>query len=106
MQAQFQFVAQGLLEIEVANEAELGDKTMLATITLAALSWVFFEKPLNQLKRFFPYRAKSTVGTTGLLEEQVGLSLIVLYYLDLTCADKLIPIWHRRYHRRFFSRLL
>jgi len=26
LQAQFQFVAQGLLEIEVANEAELGDK--------------------------------------------------------------------------------
>jgi peptidoglycan/LPS O-acetylase OafA/YrhL len=27
------------------------------TIVVAALSWQFFERPLNQLKRYFPYRA-------------------------------------------------
>lgn len=30
-----------------------------ASITVAALSWHFFEKPLNNLKRYFPYVRKS-----------------------------------------------
>jgi peptidoglycan/LPS O-acetylase OafA/YrhL len=30
---------------------------LVATIALAALSWHFFERPVNQLKRLFPYRA-------------------------------------------------
>jgi peptidoglycan/LPS O-acetylase OafA/YrhL len=30
---------------------------LLATIALAALSWHLFERPINQLKRLFPYRA-------------------------------------------------
>jgi len=29
---------------------------LLATLTLAAISWHFFERPINQLKRLFPYR--------------------------------------------------
>ena len=36
LQAKFQFVAQGLLEIEVANESELGDKRrIVGPLTLA-----------------------------------------------------------------------
>ena len=27
------------------------------TISAAAISWHFYERPLNDLKRFFPYRA-------------------------------------------------
>jgi peptidoglycan/LPS O-acetylase OafA/YrhL len=30
---------------------------LVATIALAALSWHLFERPINQLKRLFPYRA-------------------------------------------------
>jgi peptidoglycan/LPS O-acetylase OafA/YrhL len=30
---------------------------LLATIALAALPWHLFERPINQLKRLFPYRA-------------------------------------------------
>jgi peptidoglycan/LPS O-acetylase OafA/YrhL len=30
---------------------------LVATTALAALSWHFFERPVNQLKRLFPYRA-------------------------------------------------
>ncbi|MEZ2329618.1 acyltransferase family protein [Mesorhizobium sp. RCC_202] len=30
-----------------------------ATLVVASLSWVFFEKPLNGLKRYFPYVARS-----------------------------------------------
>jgi peptidoglycan/LPS O-acetylase OafA/YrhL len=37
------------------------------TISLAALSWHLYEKPLNDLKRFFPYnvpaRPRETVST-------------------------------------------
>jgi peptidoglycan/LPS O-acetylase OafA/YrhL len=29
---------------------------LIATVTVAAISWHFFERPINQLKRFFPYR--------------------------------------------------
>ncbi|TIT89518.1 MAG: acyltransferase, partial [Mesorhizobium sp.] len=29
-----------------------------ATIIVASLSWAFFEKPLNGLKRYFPYVAR------------------------------------------------
>jgi len=30
---------------------------LVATVVLAALSWHFFERPINRLKRLFPYRA-------------------------------------------------
>ena len=30
---------------------------LVLTISAAAVSWHFFEKPLNDLKRFFPYHA-------------------------------------------------
>jgi peptidoglycan/LPS O-acetylase OafA/YrhL len=30
---------------------------LVATVVLAAFSWQFFESPINQLKRLFPYRA-------------------------------------------------
>ena len=29
----------------------------VATVLMAAFSWHFFERPINQLKRLFPYRA-------------------------------------------------
>jgi peptidoglycan/LPS O-acetylase OafA/YrhL len=29
------------------------------TVLIAALSWHFFEAPINRLKRFFPYRARA-----------------------------------------------
>ena len=29
---------------------------LTATVTLAAISWHFFESPINRLKRLFPYR--------------------------------------------------
>ena len=34
--------------------------TMIATIFVAGLSWKFFEKPLNDLKRYFPYGSAPT----------------------------------------------
>ncbi|MDX8512631.1 acyltransferase family protein [Mesorhizobium captivum] len=36
-----------------------------ATIIVASLSWAFFEKPLNGLKRYFPYVARQGVGMAG-----------------------------------------
>jgi peptidoglycan/LPS O-acetylase OafA/YrhL len=30
---------------------------LVATVVLAAFSWHLFERPINQLKRLFPYRA-------------------------------------------------
>ncbi|RWM17365.1 acyltransferase [Mesorhizobium sp.] len=36
-----------------------------ATLVVAALSWVVFEKPLNGLKRYFPYVARQGVGMAG-----------------------------------------
>jgi peptidoglycan/LPS O-acetylase OafA/YrhL len=39
--------------------------SLLATIGLAALSWRFFEKPINGLKERFPYPASGT----GLVDE-------------------------------------
>jgi peptidoglycan/LPS O-acetylase OafA/YrhL len=31
----------------------------VATLMLASISWLVFEKPLNNLKRYFPYAARS-----------------------------------------------
>ncbi len=42
---------------------------VLATIGLAAVSWSFFEKPINHLKRLFPYRGKAPKSSSVLLEE-------------------------------------
>ncbi|MDX8502024.1 acyltransferase [Mesorhizobium sp. VK4C] len=36
-----------------------------ATLIVASLSWMFFEKPLNGLKRYFPYVARQGVDMTG-----------------------------------------
>jgi peptidoglycan/LPS O-acetylase OafA/YrhL len=33
---------------------------MLATVTLAALSWHVYEGPINQLKRYLPYDPRTT----------------------------------------------
>jgi peptidoglycan/LPS O-acetylase OafA/YrhL len=42
---------------------------VLATIALAAISWHFYEKPINDLKRFFPYRGKAPRRGSVLLKE-------------------------------------
>jgi peptidoglycan/LPS O-acetylase OafA/YrhL len=43
---------------------------LVLTISAAAVSWHFFEKPLNDLKRYFPYRAP-TRATQPLAEQKV-----------------------------------
>lgn len=43
-----------------------------ATIPVAALSWHLFEKPLNELKRYFPYEKPSA---TGSLEPRIASTL-------------------------------
>jgi len=40
-------------------------------IVLASLSWHLFEKPLNDLKRLFPYRRAAVVGTAAAVTEPV-----------------------------------
>lgn len=42
---------------------------LVLTISAAAMSWHFFEKPLNDLKRYFPYHAPSPVAQP--LAEQI-----------------------------------
>ncbi len=42
---------------------------LVLTISAAAVSWHFFERPLNDLKRYFPYRAP-TRATQPLAEER------------------------------------
>jgi peptidoglycan/LPS O-acetylase OafA/YrhL len=36
-----------------------------ATVIAAALSWTFFEKPLNGFKRYFPYVARPRAHMAG-----------------------------------------
>jgi peptidoglycan/LPS O-acetylase OafA/YrhL len=43
---------------------------LVLTISAAAVSWHFFEKPLNDLKRYFPYRPP-TRATQPLAEERI-----------------------------------
>jgi len=43
---------------------------LLLTVSAAAVSWHFFEKPLNDLKRYFPYHAPSPV-TQPLAEQKI-----------------------------------
>jgi peptidoglycan/LPS O-acetylase OafA/YrhL len=38
----------------------------ILTVGMAALSWHFFEGPINRLKRFFPYRPRPSPGDVGL----------------------------------------
>lgn len=38
--------------------------TAVLTIALASASWYLFERPLNDLKRYFPYRASTGAGTS------------------------------------------
>jgi len=35
---------------------------LVLTISAAAVSWHFYEKPLNDLKRFFPYATPARAG--------------------------------------------
>lgn len=53
------FVAFALLKIPPLSTLQRGPVEFVlmsaATITAAAISWRFFERPLNELKRFFPY---------------------------------------------------
>lgn len=45
----------------------------VATVTVAAISWHFFERPINQLKRLFPYRdTMPSRRTEGDLVERAG----------------------------------
>ena len=39
---------------------------LVATVVMAALSWHFFERPINQLKRLFPYGANRPRPTAGM----------------------------------------
>lgn len=44
----------------------------LATVVgIATVSWVFFEKPINDLKRFFPYRVERPAPAAMYLDEPV-----------------------------------
>jgi peptidoglycan/LPS O-acetylase OafA/YrhL len=38
---------------------------LVLTVSAAAVSWHFYEKPLNDLKRFFPYNAPRAGPLTG-----------------------------------------
>ena len=54
-------IDQLLLRIGLDPKMELGVSfilSMLGTILIASISWYFFEKPVNALKRNFPMKAK------------------------------------------------
>ncbi|MDX8491722.1 acyltransferase [Mesorhizobium sp. VK22B] len=55
-----------------------------ATLIVASLSWMFFEKPLNGLKRYFPYVARPVARTPGEARRFGGGAPV----LDLTPTDR------------------
>ncbi|HTH95855.1 MAG TPA: hypothetical protein VL574_00480, partial [Stellaceae bacterium] len=43
-----------------------------ATIVVASISWMAFERPLNSLKRHFPYVRRAQAGHAGWFARPVG----------------------------------
>ena len=48
----------GRLGVHSPSEYTRAGFMFLMTLVLASISWQFFEKPINRLKRWFPYRVK------------------------------------------------
>jgi peptidoglycan/LPS O-acetylase OafA/YrhL len=58
---------QSLPDLGLLQRVPLAVPSFFLTVALAALSWHLYESPINNLKRFFPYRRAATDRTRASL---------------------------------------